>query len=60
MTLDEAKKALKKLGWKPGDVYRKRTLEDQKTIADATHLLALAGEPYPKPLKAAKKANKED
>jgi len=51
MTPDDAKKALKKVGWFVGDSFKKRSPEDQKTIIQATTALAEAGQVYEKPLK---------
>ena len=55
MDAKTAIKALDKIKWTPGENFRHRSPEDQKTIRSATLVLARAGEIYTAK-KAAKKA----
>jgi len=46
MTVDQAKKALKKIKFTPGEAFRRRSPEDQKTIRSSVLVLARAGLVY--------------
>ncbi len=60
MTVDQAKKALKKIKFSPGEAFRRRSPEDQKTIREALLVLARAGKVYaPDKGEPAEKPDKE-
>jgi len=54
MTVPEAEKKLKKLGFDPKESFRRRSKEDQGEIRAALLILARAGVTFKKPLKMAK------
>jgi len=57
LKLSEAKKALDKLKWAPGEAFKRRSPEDQKLIIEATTVFAKARKIY-EPKKSTKNGSK--